>query len=290
MAGPLHLKIFLSSPGDVADERQAIVRLIKDELPYDELIRGQATFDVLAWDDRAQRVALLAGLSGQASVEQALGTPSECDLTVVVVRTHLGTPPDDRPLKADGTPYRSGTEWELWNALEAQKPVMICRGPGERTLDLGKLDELEKYLAQARLVEEFFEDLAARKIFVNPYRETSELVALVEGELKRIVRRRLEAMPSIAPVATAAITATRRARNNLPPTTPTSSAARRCSPSCAACSLVALAPPFRYRRSPAWAASARPRPRWPTATATLPTIHSSGGFAPRAPRCSPPTS
>ena len=75
-------------------------------------------------------------------------------------------------------------------------------------------------IEQARLVEEFFDDLAARKIFVNPYRETSELVALVEGELKRIVRRRLEAVPGIAPAAAAAITATRRARNNLPPANP----------------------------------------------------------------------
>ena len=105
MAGPLHLKIFLSSPGDVADERQAIVRLIKDELPYDELIRGHATFDVLAWDDRAQRVALLAGLSGQASVDQALGTPQR-------VRPDGGRRPDP-PRHAAGRPPAEGRRHPL---------------------------------------------------------------------------------------------------------------------------------------------------------------------------------
>ena len=38
MVGPLHLKVFLSSPGDVAAERELARRLIKDELPYDPLL------------------------------------------------------------------------------------------------------------------------------------------------------------------------------------------------------------------------------------------------------------
>ena len=53
MAGPLHLKIFLSSPGDVAKERELARRLLKDELPYDPFLRGKVTFDVLSWDDPA---------------------------------------------------------------------------------------------------------------------------------------------------------------------------------------------------------------------------------------------
>ena len=129
-SGPLHLRVFLSSPGDVAEEREAVVRLIKDKLPYDDLVRGLATFDVLAWDDRAQKVALLAGESGQASVDRALGLPGACDLTVVILWARLGTPPDDRPPKPDGTPYRSGTEWELWDALHAKKPVLNAARPG----------------------------------------------------------------------------------------------------------------------------------------------------------------
>jgi len=38
---------------------------------------------------------------------------------VVILWARLGTPPNDRPPKPDGTPYRSGTEWEFWDALNA---------------------------------------------------------------------------------------------------------------------------------------------------------------------------
>ena len=32
---PQHLRVFLASPGDVADERNLARRLLKEELPYD---------------------------------------------------------------------------------------------------------------------------------------------------------------------------------------------------------------------------------------------------------------
>jgi hypothetical protein len=40
-------------PGDVAAERELARKLIKDELPYDPLLRGRVTFDVFSWDDSA---------------------------------------------------------------------------------------------------------------------------------------------------------------------------------------------------------------------------------------------
>ena len=188
-----HLRVFLSSPRDVAEEREAVVRLVKDKLPYDDLVRGLVTFEVLAWDDRAQRVALLAGESGQASVDRALGTPGACDLTVVVLWARLGTPPDDRPPKPDGTPYRSGTEWELWDALHAGKPVLVCRRLAKAQVDATNPEELGEFVRQAQLVNDFFAELATRKINVNTYTEPSEVAALVEGKLKRMVRQRLDA-------------------------------------------------------------------------------------------------
>ena len=193
MSGPIHLKIFLSSPGDVADERAAIVRMIKDELPYDALLRNRVTFDVLAWDDRAQRVALLAGQSGQASVDRALGLPADCDLTVVVVRTRLGTPPDDRPAKPDGTPWRSGTEWELWNARNAGRDVLVCRGPTEREVDFRDPEQVQQQLDQARLANEFFTELTAQKTVINNYKDVAELTGLVGQQVKRLARERLDA-------------------------------------------------------------------------------------------------
>jgi tetratricopeptide (TPR) repeat protein len=175
----------------VPEERQAIVRLVKDKLPYDPLLQGRATFEVLAWDDAAQKVVLLAGESGQASVDRALGVPSACDLTVVVLWARLGTPPADRPPKPDGTPYRSGTEWELDDALAAGKPVLVCRRLAKAQVDATDPEALQEFARQAQLVNDLFGELATRRVNVNTYTEPGEVAALVEGELKRMVRRRL---------------------------------------------------------------------------------------------------
>jgi hypothetical protein len=63
MSGPLHLRIFISSPGDVQDERNLTRQLIKDELPYDPLLRGRLTLDAVAWDDPAAGVPMLATMT-----------------------------------------------------------------------------------------------------------------------------------------------------------------------------------------------------------------------------------
>ena len=91
MAGPLHLRIFLSSPGDVAAERELARRLIKDELPYNPLLRGRVTLDVLSWDDPAAGVPLLATVTPQEAVNQGLGRPADCDITVVILWARLGS-------------------------------------------------------------------------------------------------------------------------------------------------------------------------------------------------------
>ena len=47
--GPLYTRIFISSPGDVAYERNLALTVI-DRVQYDPLLRGLITFEVVAWD------------------------------------------------------------------------------------------------------------------------------------------------------------------------------------------------------------------------------------------------
>ena len=116
MPGPLHLKIFLSSPGDVAEERELARHLIKDELPQDPLLRGRVTFDVFSWDDPAAGVPLLATMTPQEAVNR-VECPADCDITIVILWSRLGSPlRSDVFRKPDGEPYRSGTEWEYEDA------------------------------------------------------------------------------------------------------------------------------------------------------------------------------
>ena len=112
------------------------------------------TIDVVSWDDPDAPAPMLANLSPQDAVNRGLPTPAMCDLTVVIVWGRLGTPLAE-PRKKDGTPYRSGTEWEFENALEAGKDVLLYR----RTSDVQvRIDdpELEVKREQKRLVDDFF--------------------------------------------------------------------------------------------------------------------------------------
>ena len=52
---PLHLRIFLSSPGDVKQEREWAISYIKSDLQYLSHFSGEVTIELIAWDDPALR-------------------------------------------------------------------------------------------------------------------------------------------------------------------------------------------------------------------------------------------
>jgi hypothetical protein len=155
-----HLRIFISSPGDVVKERELARSLIKDALPVDPFIRDNATFDVISWDDPNASVAMPAHLSPQEAVNKGLPKPSECDIVVVVLWSRMGTPLPPEFTKTTGEQYCSGTEWEYENALERAKvtgkpAVLIYRRTEEPAVKL--LDpELDIKRDQFRKVEQFF--------------------------------------------------------------------------------------------------------------------------------------
>lgn len=116
----LHLRVFIASPGDVAEER-AIARTVIQDLPLDPLLRGRITTEPVAWDG-AGGAAMEATMIPQEAIGRGLPRPSQCDVVVLIVWARMGTPLSaDWEKKPDGTPYRSGTEWEYLDAFGAAK-------------------------------------------------------------------------------------------------------------------------------------------------------------------------
>ncbi len=115
---PLHLRVFLASPGDVADERALALRVL-EQLQYDPLLCGRITVETVAWDKPGAGTPMLATLTPQEAIKKGLPTPAECDIVIVVFWARMGTLLPDEWKKPDGSRYRSGTEWEYLNALEA---------------------------------------------------------------------------------------------------------------------------------------------------------------------------
>src|SRR3712207_9394314 len=88
---PQHIRVFLSSPGDVADERNPARRLLKEELPYDPFLGGRVSFELVSWDDPAAQTPMPATLTPQEAVNRFKLQPSQCDVVVVVLWSRLGT-------------------------------------------------------------------------------------------------------------------------------------------------------------------------------------------------------
>jgi len=154
MAGSLRtVRIFLSSPGDVAEER-AQARDLLLGLARGPFVRGRVHIDVVSWDDPHGGATMDARLTPQQAVDRTLPTPAECDLTVVLLWGRMGTPLTER--KPDGTPYLSGTEWEFENALLANKPVFVYRRT-ERVLLNPDEPDFDEKLTQKRRVDAFFD-------------------------------------------------------------------------------------------------------------------------------------
>lgn len=154
---PLHLRIFISSPGDVGDERR-LARQIIEALPRDPAYRGKITSEAVAYDDPEAPSPLPAGITPQLGVNLYKGPASACDLTIVILWSRLGTPVSADCLRPDGSRYESGTVSEYENALAAGKEVWVFRRSEKPRVELDDPD-FDAKLKQYRSVGSFLERL-----------------------------------------------------------------------------------------------------------------------------------
>jgi tetratricopeptide (TPR) repeat protein len=141
------LKIFLSSPGDVAEERalaEFVFRRLADE------VSDVARLSFLIWEHEP--------LFGHAGFQEQIERPSKSDLVVIILWSRLGTrlPADFAAVK--GQPPPTGTEFEIQDSLasfaERGKPNLLIyrKQPGPQ-IALGSADFAERSDQYARLDE-----------------------------------------------------------------------------------------------------------------------------------------
>lgn len=206
-AAPLHLRVFLASPGDVVNERN-LALMVLDELPYDPLLRGRITIETIAWDKPGAGTSMLATMTPQEAIKKGLPTPAQCDIVIVIFWSRMGTPlPPDRK-KPDGTQYLSGTEWECLNALEAAvrqgKPqVLVYRCTGKIVLDPDD-PEFDEKSRQWRQVKQFFHSFknpdGSLRYGYNLYSTPDDFREQLNLHLRMLVRKLLEREDSVATI------------------------------------------------------------------------------------------
>jgi hypothetical protein len=124
------LRIFLSSPGDVAAER------LRAHLVVQKLAREYRHFFNLEIDLWEHEPMLASG-----HFQDVIDPPSSCDIVVLVLYSRLGTalPPQTAVREyrgIDGRQPVTGTEWEFEEALAAHQAsgapdLLVCRRIGD---------------------------------------------------------------------------------------------------------------------------------------------------------------
>lgn len=150
------LKIFLSSPGDVAEERalaEFVFRRLADEVAH----AVRLTFVI--WEHEP--------LFGHTGFQQQIERPSQSDLVVSILWSRLGSRLPSDFACAPGEPAPTGTEFEIRDALasyaERGKPNLLIyrKIPGPQ-IGLGSVDFVERS-DQYRRLDEF-----CRNTFYDP--------------------------------------------------------------------------------------------------------------------------
>jgi len=105
------VRVFVSSPGDVAPERRRVDAVAaKLNREYEGLV----SFEAVLWEDSAYK----ADSTFQAQIPEA----AAFDIVASIFWTRVGTElPADFARMPDGRPYLSGTVYELLTALQASK-------------------------------------------------------------------------------------------------------------------------------------------------------------------------
>ena len=157
-----NIRIFISSPGDVAEERNRARQVIESlRRRYSRRLK----LSPVLWED----FPLQSDISFQQGIDLVLSEDLGIDIAVFILWSRLGSSVGPVVKKNDGGEYRSGTERELDLMLEARRqnggdrPALLVYTRGDETSFEERLrgkptSEKEKIISQKRLVEQFIQE------------------------------------------------------------------------------------------------------------------------------------
>jgi tetratricopeptide (TPR) repeat protein len=156
------VRIFISSPGDVAEERERARQVVEG---LRRRYAGQFHLLPVLWED----LPLQADMSFQQGIDLVLSQEHGIDVAVLILWSRLGSPLGVSIRKQDGTEYRSGTERELDLMLTARRQsggdrpaLLVYTRRDDTSFDerlRGRLvQEQREMVAQKELVLQFIEE------------------------------------------------------------------------------------------------------------------------------------
>lgn len=190
------LQVFISSPGDVAEEREKARQVL---VQLQHVYGSRLRLAPILWED----LPLGANASFQQGIDLLLSETYRVEIAVFIIWSRLGSPLGPPP-RADGTAYRSGTEREFELMLEARvrsernRPhilayVRVDDESFNQVLDANKPDEaLEQIIAQRKLARQFvretFHDAEGRNLRAyHTYDKPISFAARLKAHLRVLI-------------------------------------------------------------------------------------------------------
>ncbi|HLU07404.1 MAG TPA: tetratricopeptide repeat protein [Woeseiaceae bacterium] len=185
------LRIFISSPGDVFEERAIAERVI--QRLQSEYV-GRVVLEPVLWEHEP--------LVATAHFQEQLVRPSECDVVVSILWSRLGTRLPAGFSRADGSRYDSGTEYEFEDALEGYrangKPdLLVYRKTAPPSVRLDDENALLERLQQKKKLDDFvsrwFHDKGEGTLTAafHQFESPSDFEIALEGHLHKLIERKL---------------------------------------------------------------------------------------------------
>ena len=189
------LKIFVSSPFDVATERQ-LVKQVVDQLNTLPFINEHVLLKLYAYE---QNVPPATGKGPQMIIDQYMPTPDQVDIFICLLWNRMGTPFQDEKTRKC---YVSGTEYEFICAYQAnlgtKKPAILlyrCARPTD-----SRNIEPTQFARVRAFFDRFSGSNSEFKALYKVYSALDEFERTLFQDLAVIVRELIEAgKPSASP-------------------------------------------------------------------------------------------
>jgi len=190
------LRIFISSPGDVAAERTLAKRVI-ERLQGE--FEGRAELEPILWEHEP--------LVATSTFQDQIVRPSDTDITVSILWSRLGTRLPAQFTRSDGSRYASGTEYEFEDAVEGfrnhGKPeLLVYRKVTDPVVSLSEPEELLKKLEQKKALDRFIENwfIDAEEGTLtgafHPFEGPEAFENLLETHLRKLIQRSVPTVTS----------------------------------------------------------------------------------------------
>jgi len=200
------IRIFISSPGDVAEER-TLTRKVIERLQGE--YSGRVELEPIYWEHEPLRAT-------QTFQEQII-RPSETDIMITILWSRLGTRLPAKFTKPDGSRYESGTEFEFEDAIQSFQErgipdLLIYRKTADPKVSLKDkmilLDKLKQKEALDNFFDKWFHDKSEGTLIAafHPFANSADFEEIFEAHLSKLIKMRLpesmvsDKIPVIKPV------------------------------------------------------------------------------------------